>query len=617
MPHPSPALRRFGLGGALALGLLGASCQPSFRPVPALPERASTAPAPRTATAPAEVSVVWRVDAETFGDEERLAAVCLQGLANRERGRVFLDYGNALRWMQVDYQKDRGEEGGRVWSERDAARLQPLFADVHDYWIDFYERHGLCRFETITMPDLIARLRPELKGVALYGNVTDDLALVATMAGVRDVVPLTQALYEDWVRGKPEELPVLFDARSLYAGYPPGADRRLAAHRWMLDHLYADCHKSGAVSRDRTYGQAAHDTLVDIDLAVSLRWATFDLSFMSEESRNRDKKEPDQPNPEWGYDPPDKPLLMELLEGLDDWAPIYGWGRPYESALIRRMAIHKCVKICGGTANGSFFRHMPRLGDGFRQFRPHVEAATPERRIYVAFMVNEGDTLKCFSSLMNGGNWLQSERGRVPVNWGVDPLLIRDTPGLMSYYYSTSSDQDYFFSAPSGWGYLAPQNLPDDQIAAYGAQVAEGGRMADTRYIDVWWMSELRKRDQFFPLLKAMGMRGLTQWSNRQEVEFAPDGTPVIHSNYYYPRHRPEAFADLLIRQAAGIEPPWFIVVYAGNPHWFYEVARRLPSDQFKVVKLDEFFEAARAARPQVEGRTWAPPKDQKKTTVD
>lgn len=564
--------------------------------------------------APHETAVVWRVDASGFGDEERLAAVCLQGVANRERARVFLDYGNALRWMQIDYAKDRGDQGGRVWSEADAENLSSRYADLHDYWMEFYEQKGLCRFVTVTLPELMAHMSNDLKGVILYSNVTDDLAIAATLSGVRDAVPLTQALYEDWMHGKPYEKPILLDVRSLYASYE-GTDRRLAAHRWIIEQVYPECNRSGAVSRDRTYGQAAHDTLVDIDLAVAQRWVTFDLSFMSDESRNREKDA--TPDPVWGFDPPDKPLLMEILEGLDDWAPVYGWGRPYESALIRRLAIHKCVKICGGTANGSFFRHMPRLSADFKQVVPQVEKPMAKNKIYIAFMVNEGDTLKCFSSLMNGGGWLQSERGKIAINWGVDPLLIRDTPGLMSYYYSTATPNDYFFSAPSGWGYLAPMNLADELIQPYGEMVRHGGEMADTRYIDVWWMKELRKRDQFFPLLAAMGMRGLTQWDGQQEVEFAPDGTPVIHSNYYYPRFRPEAFAEMLIREAGEVESPWFIVVYGGNPHWFYEVARRLPKKQFEVVKLDEFFEAARAARAQVEGRRWAPPKDQKKTVVD
>ena len=575
----------------------------------------AAAVASNTPTAPSvALPVVWRIDASTFGDEERLAAVCLEGIANRARARVFLDYGRSLRWLQIEYDRDRGEQGGRIWSESDAARLRTRYDTVSDYWIEFCEANRLCRFETIGMPDLIRNLAPELRGVILINSVTDDLAVAATMAGVSNVLPLTQALYEDWVTGRKLDLPVVFEAQSLYAQYTNGVDRRLGAHRWMLDHLFAGCDKSGAVSRDRTYGQAAHDTLVDIDLAVSRRWASFDLSFMSSESRSGGDH--DQANPAWGFDPPDKPLLIELLDGLDEWAPVYGWGRPYESALIRRLALSHGVKVCGGTGNGSFYAQMPRLSDGFTQFRPHAEDVEVESKIYIAFMSNEGDTLKCAASLVNGGGWLQSERGRIPINWGVDPLLIQDMPGLMGYYYSTAGENDYFFSAPSGWGYLAPNMLSDERIAPYGALVKKGGEIADTRYIDVWWMSDLRKRNQFFPLLKAMGMRGLTQWSNRQEVEFAPDGTPVIHSNYYYPRFTPEVLAEKLRREAGEVAAPWFIVVYGGQPHWFAEIARRLPKNQFKVVKLDEFFEAARAARARVEGRTWFPPKDEKKTEI-
>lgn len=553
-------------------------------------------------------ATVWRVDAGRFGDEERLAAVCLQGLANRGGMRVFLDYGPSLRWNQIEYDRDGGERGGRIWSEEDAARFRDRYATVCDYWMDALSEHGVARFETVGMEELLRRLRPELRGVILYGSVAEDLAVAATLAGVRDAVPLTEELFGQWVATAGLDLPVVFDVRTLHDAYPSGADRRLEAHRWMLANVFPDCEKSGAVSRDRTYGLAEHDTLVDVDLAVCLRWATFDLSFMSTESRSGGTQ--DHPHPDWGFDPPDKPLLVELLEGLDDWAPVYGWGRPYESALVRRLALHRCVKVCSGTGNGSFFRQMPVPKGGFRQTRPPAGSSAVEEKCHVTFMVNEGDTLKCAASLMNGGAWLQSERGKIPINWGIDPLLVRDTPGLMAYYARTATTNDFFFAAPSGWGYLAPAMLPDADIPPYGEKVRRGGELADVRHIDIWWMSGLRKRDQFFTFLKATGMRGLTQWSNRQEVEFAPDGTPVIHSNFYYPRMRPEAFAATLARVRAETSGPWFVVVYGGTPHWFHEVARRLPRADFKVVALDEFFEAARAARERVEGRAWHPPKD-------
>lgn len=568
-------------------------------------QRQSSPPLPLQTSSP---RTVWRLDVESFGDAERLAAVCLQGLANRRDDRVFLDYGNSLRWLQIDYDRDNGDKGGRVWSEADVAMLRDKYDNICDYWIDFYEREGIRRFETVTMPELIQKLRPELTGVILFNSVAEDLSVAATMAGVRNALPLTRTLYENWILGKNLDLPVVFDVSSIY-DEAWATDRRLLAHRWVLDHLFAECDKSGAVSRDRTYGLAAHDTLVDIDLAVNRRWISFDLTFMSPETRTGGKH--DREHPVWGFEPPDKPLLMEILDGLAPWAPVYGWGRPYESALIRRLAKHQCVKVCGGTGNASFYRHLPLLTAEFKQPTPHRENVVPENKYYIAFMTNEGDTLKSASSLVNNGTWLQSERGRLPINWGVDPLLVRDTPGLMSYYYHTVTDNDYFFSAPSGWGYLAPFMLAEEDVVPYGKMVRHGAELADTRYIDVWWMSGLRPRKQFFPLLEAMGMRGLTQWSDRQEVEFAPDGTPVIHSNYYYTRLRPEVLAQKLVRQTTEVEPPWFVVVYAGNPHWFHEIARRLPGDKFKVVKLDEFFEAARASRSRLEGRVWRPGKDE------
>lgn len=608
-PHPrtaaSPAHPVRGLILLLA-AILVSSCQVP----PSTPAIAS----PHPPAEESKVPLVWRVDVRYFGDEERLAAVCLQGLANRQQARVFLDYGPSLRWLQIDYDRDAGNEGGRAWSEADAARLRAQYPDVCAYWQDFCQTRGICRFETVTLPQLIQALRPELKGVILYRTVADDLAVAATMAGVRQALPLTQALYDNWIAGSADPLPLLFDTATITAESPPGSDRRLAAHQWVLDHLFRDCRKSGAVSRDRTYGLAAHDTLVDIDLAVSQQWITFDLSYMSSESRSGGAK--DKPNPVWGFDPPDKPLLIAILRELDTWAPVYGWGRPYESALVRRLALHDCVKVCGGTGNGSFFRGLPRLAPDFRQPAGPAGPVVLEQKYYVAFMTNEGDTLKSAASLVNGGTWLQSERGQLPINWGIDPLLVRDVPGLMSYYYRTATANDYFFSAPSGWGYLAPEMLADGQIGPYGQQVAQGAALADTRYGDVWWMGGLRKRGQFFPLLAATGMRGLTQWSGRQQVEFAPDGTPVIHSNYYYARFRPEELARRLEAETAEVAPPWFIVIYAGNPHWFAELAKRLPAERFKIVKLDEFFEAARLARPQVEGRVWQPPRNTPATVV-
>jgi hypothetical protein len=178
---------------------------------------------------------------------------------------------------------------------------------------------------------------------------------------------------------------------------------------------------------------------------------------------------------------------------------------------------------------------------------------------------------------------------------------------LASYYYTTASSNDYFFSATSGWGYAHPERLSDDAIMPYAKLVNYGAGLADTRYIDIWWSSGLRKRNQFYPFLHDTGLRGMSEWSGYQGVEYAPDGMPIVHSDLYYSleKYSPAVLADMLIKDSAEIKPPWFIVIYGGDPHAFYAIAQHLPKDRFKIVKLDEFFEAARDAQPLMRGRQW------------
>lgn len=584
----------------LLYAVLLAGCRP---PATSLPGEDETATGGGEAIPVAPATKAYVVDIEKMTPEERLAVLAVQGIVNRTGPKIFVQTGQAIRWNQIDYGRDDGDKGGRPWSPDDAARLKAKFANTCDYWIDYFESIGMVRFQEATLTDLCREFADQIKGVIRYEKLNEDLSVAGTMAGLEDAIPVTDGVRSKLEKELGKTLPVVFDLATVRSAYPAGADARIEAHRWAIDNLLPKCDRSAALSRDKTYGQDAHDILIDSDLAIMNRWFIFDLTYMSEETRlGKD----DKPHPVWGFEPPDKELLVNILESLKQpYPPVYGWGRPYESALIRRLAINSAVKICTGNGNASFFQSMPMQTESFDQIVPHVENPPLENKVYVCFAVNEGDTLKYLTGLVNGGGWLQSQRGTIPINWGMDPLLYEKFPGLVSHYYKTATPSDYFFSAPSGWGYLAPFMLPAKQIPVYGALVKKGGEIADTRYIDVWWMSGLRERGLFFPYLAAMGMRGLTQWSDRQEVEFAPDGTPIIHSNFYYARYRPEVLAAKIRTVREQMGAPWFVFVYGGGPYWFSEIAKNLPSEHFKIVKMDEFFEAARQARSSVEGKVF------------
>lgn len=543
----------------------------------------------------AKPPVVWTLDIRDFNQQERLAAVCLQGIANRETAQVYLNTGPSVRWMGLDNYVAPPTTGGET---------TPKITSVCDLWIKEFTDRKLYTFQLVTLDQLIVKMRSKLKGVILYQDVYDDLAVVATMAGLRDAVPMTSAVYSKWVAGRGLELPIVFDVSTIYKEYNPKYSRHLESHRWAVKNLFPQCEKTGAISRDRTYGLDEHDTLIDIDLGVQNRWITYNLSYLSSEARENTNK----PDPVYGFDPPDKPILTEILSGLQRFCAVYGWGTEGEYCVLRRLNAQNCVLVCTGDGNSSFYKHLPLISKSFAQPSAHKEIAL-EQKTYVAFLVNEGDTLKCLASLQNQACWTQPERGKIPINWGMDSLLYQEFPGLTSYYYATATPNDYFFAAVGGWGYVHPDGLPESSLTPYAELLKRASKSADLHYVDFWWVAGVQNRNLFFPFAKATGMSGVTNWSDHQGVEYSPlDGMPIVQSNFYYPSlKQPAQFAAGLIEASKSATPPWFIVIYGGTPHEFYEVAKNLPTDRFKVVTLDEFFEAARQARSQVEGRVWKP----------
>ena len=558
---------------------------------------------PFRAKASTNAQPVWLVEADPLSPEEKLALYSIQGLANRENPRVFIKLGAGNRWMDFQFHVAT-KNGGPVWNPETVGAVEKKYAYILDYWVDYFSTKNQFSFKPATLPELIRALGPELKGSILYDEIKTDLCAVGTLAGLDDAVPLTAGL-EAKLAGQGAKVPVVFDYRAVRAAFPKSADLRLEAHRWAIDNLLPRCRKDGAVSRDRTYGSDLHDSITDIDLAVKNRWIVYDLSHAAAENK---PDGPVKPNPA------EQALLEMLLAQITPFSPVYGWGRPEEQNFIRSLNRHRLLGVCSSVPNNSFFASLPAPTAPFKQAGGHCDEAklVVEPKVYVAFMVNEGDTLKIANGLMGDGAWLQPERGMVPINWGIDPLLNRHFPALMAYYYATMTTNDYFFAAASGWGYTHPSFLPSDALLPYGALIKQGGALADVRYVDIWNVNALRQNSSFNPFLQATGLKGLTDWDgSQQKIEYTDYGMTIIKGNQYYTLDDPAKFAAMLVNDMNEVKPPWFIIVYGatghGTPYKFSEVAKRLPTEKFKVVKLDEFFTAAKKAEVQMKGRVWKP----------
>lgn len=546
------------------------------------------------------------LDVQGLPLEHKFAAYAAQGLANRDGARVFVKAGADCYWMSFAYDR-KSKDGMPIWDQATAAQFRKRYGSVEDYWIEHFQQKGQFKFQPVSLPQLLARLKQQgkLKGLILFDRIEEDCCPAATLAGLEDAVPVTAALRER-LRGDGVDLPVVFDYRNVKKAFPANLDRRLEGHRWAITNLLPRVSKTGAVSRARLYNADAHDTIVDIDQAVQNRWFVYDLDHTAVCNNNGAKQ-----------DPPDKLLLDQILATIEPFSLVYGWAQAGEESFIRTLNRHRLVGECSGVVNNSFFARGLAGAARFKQKRPHL---TPEQvvahdKVYVAFMVNEGDSIKAANALMCFGSWIQPERGKIPINWGIQPGLLRSHPGLMAYYYQTMTDNDYFFAPPTGWGYTHPSFLPKEALMPYAAKVREGMERADLRYLDVWWAGGIKHEGRLQPFLKAAGVYGMTQCDNKQAVIYPEGGVPVVKSNHYYTyTGSAEPFARRLEADMKDVPLPWFIVVYGakehGTPYKFYELAKQLPAGKFKITTLDEFFSAALKAKAKVQGRVWAPGKD-------
>ena len=152
---------------------------------------------------------VWLVDLRGRTLEEKVAAFVAQGIANRRGPRVFVRLGDECRWMQM-FDEVRPQVGA-AWGAEDAQRMRAGgVTNIEDAWVAWLSKKGVCHFTPVSLEALIAKLGAEVKGAVLYETIKEDLAPVATLAGLEDALPVTPALAGRW-KAAGISLPTVFD----------------------------------------------------------------------------------------------------------------------------------------------------------------------------------------------------------------------------------------------------------------------------------------------------------------------------------------------------------------------------------------------------------------------
>jgi hypothetical protein len=297
-------------------------------------------------------------------------------------------------------------------------------------------------------------------------------------------------------------------------------------------------------------------------------------------------------------------LMNEIFAKVDPTTPYLGWfpggvaggewgGVGYASQhgieVLAADFFHNAT-VLSGTRDPI----MPR--------RSPVPPATPENKVYVTLTVMEGDNVQYDQHRMRQ-IWDHADRGKVPTNWTIDPLLADLAPAMFSYYQRTATDNDLLIAGPSGGGYTYPGAWPSTQIDAFTEMTGDYMRRTGLDVIHVF----NNIRGTWTPLTDAVGasyqrntgaLGVILSWETGSAVS-TPGGLPVITD--LSPGGDPANYQAALLARIAGWDGTKPMFIACQIPAWVWtpaEITRLagLLADPFRIVRADTLFSLIRTS---------------------
>jgi hypothetical protein len=296
-------------------------------------------------------------------------------------------------------------------------------------------------------------------------------------------------------------------------------------------------------------------------------------------------------------------LLTEIMGATESTTPYLGW---FSNDVAGEwggvdLAATQSVEVIAADfyMNGTVHGGVPA------RISPKIKKPDPaelENKIYVTMTVGEGDNIQYCQRHMRA-LWDNPDRGKVPTNWTISPVLADAGPAIYRYYQKTATDNDLLVCGPSGAGYTYGGSWPGDTFNDY-ADVTD--RYLRETGLDLVYAYNNRDEEGWIPIggkvLDAYrdrtGLRGIFQsWSGGGVITGGE--LPVI-GHFGAPGNADE-YKQGLDDHAAEWDgsTPFFISAGINAWNWTPSDIAQLgellaTDDRYRVVLGDTFFELLR-----------------------
>lgn len=479
--------------------------------------------------------------------------IALQGLANREQPRLYLEYPSTWQWEIV----------------------RPLETFLE-------KRHGV-KFERLGLDDAdaaLTRFAQYAKGVVVWDkSVRSSLIVAFTIAGVEDLVPVSEELLPLAAK---HGLKPSVDLRGKFTGK---TDAQI--YQWAYDQYFERCSRDYYVVMGGHAGAEMQPGVADFGIRQR--------AFFTDLSSN--PKHPEE-----------LALLKKILSRQNVPSIVLGWhsyGKDTEGQHTTLVGNYGLImEGLHNLPNVSFTSQIPLTPD-FKYRNNHTvkpdETRRTEKKVYVAAAATDA---------MGIGAWTKPGRGKIPYTWQVLMNWAWMNPPALQYFYEDKSPNDYFIGGLSGPGYMYPKAIPADKWPALTAVGRDLMKRLDLRVLEIMDYSEGNRHVGNTDLPKEVVDRYYEQYPDvigfvngygtARTFDLRGD-KPLISYDYYLDVHRPvdEAAADLEELIQLNPQRPYFLLLHIRESNTVEKVSQILGSlsEQVEVVPLDVFLKLAADAK--------------------
>jgi hypothetical protein len=501
--------------------------------------------APATATV-IPLSENWRLDGDV---PVHALLLSLQGLANRDYPRLYLEYPKNWQWEIV----------------------HPLMGFLE-------KRHGL-KFDRLALNDAdtaLKRFGQYAKGCVVWDKTVRSSLIVAfTIAGVEDLVVVNADQLDLAAR---HGLKVVVDLRGKFTRQPDHA-----IYQWAFDHYHARCSRDYYVVMGGHSGAEMQPGIADF--GISRRAFFTDLSA----------------NPQH---PEELALLKRILAGQNPASIVLGW-----HSYAKDTEEQWTTLLSGYGLKMEGLHNLPNLSfncqftftPGFKFVNNHHVARdaklVAEAKVYLSFVQSDSIGI---------GVWTKPGRGKLPFAWQVTMNWTKFSPAALEYFHESATPNDTFIGGLSGPGYMYPNHIPADRFPGLMREANEMMRLLDERVMEIMDNSaadgnvgnaDLTKEtvDRYYAAFP--DVIGFINGYGPARTRDLRGTQALISYDYYIDPRRPreEVAADLNELIALNAKRPYYLLVHvreSNDVNSLVEVVKRLEGP-VEVVPIEVFLKLA------------------------